>query len=175
MSTAPSESKPCYSCFQSIDRRAAKCPYCHAYQDWRRQGLMWLLVCLIVVVFIFLIAATADILSLYQKHQRQQINHSSQVSVKGSKVFFGQKEGESIPVVIGELTNTSELTLDGCEVEVSFFDHNDQLIDSLNQNLWLTVPPHGTVTFKVTGQETSHVNPSEYAQHRILVRRAYER
>jgi len=116
-----------------------------------------------------------DVFPDYLKKRRQQINHSSQVSVKGSKVFFGQKEGERIPVVIGELTNTSELTLGGCEVEVSFFDHNDQLVDSLNQNLWLTVPPQGTVTFKITGQETSHVNPSEYAQHRILVRRAYER
>ena len=143
--------KNCKACFKKIDKRTKKCPYCHHWQGMSPLVFNLLPTFILLLFMAFLIM----FMVLLKKEITEGENfapYKDQLSVTDTKIKFGEKESRGPTVVIlGTLTNTSNISWKNIHFEVKFFNAKGEHVDTDNEReYFLLVPAKDSVSFKVS-------------------------
>jgi len=144
--------KTCKICFQEIDTRAKKCPYCHHWQRrWHAISFSPLIpllpLGLCLLGFGFLLHTTFSIGEPFEKHRGELL-------IKESEMKFGTEtnscNGPTV-IVLGTFKNTSRFSWKEINVEVQFIGANGKLVDGGQKLLYsLEAPAGGEAMFKIS-------------------------
>lgn len=163
--------KTCSKCFSEIDARAVKCLKCHSGQ------LTLKFVHFAIPVFA-LAAFVAGIIWIDMRRNRRDWppgpNYATNTEVVSSRLFFVPHEESHQVMVVGLLKNTGKTAIGLAELELRITDADGSLIDAVSQTVRTDLPAGDEASFKVKTREPIHLSKSEYAQHRIIIRAAYE-
>ena len=162
--------KECKICYQEIDERAKKCPYCrHWQQKWHlvvshpvtATTLMLLVVMGFYGLLMVGILPGGEDFAAYR----------DQFAVSESEMLFGEVDGESTVSVVGVVLNRSDITWEHIEIEVRFFDPEGKLIDTAgDMDVFDTIAAGGEKSFKAMVEP--HLPKEQYASYKVLVRSA---
>lgn len=144
--------KTCKICFQEIDTRAKKCPYCHHWQrPWLAISYSPIIAALplglMLLGFGFLMHKTFSRGEPFEQHR-------GELQIKASEMKFGTASnccnGARVEV-LGTLKNTSQFSWKDINVEVQFIGADGKLVDGGQQLQYsLEAPAGGEAVFKVS-------------------------
>lgn len=143
-------SKTCKMCYQEMDSRAKKCPYCHHWQN-KISMIVWhpafaaFLIMIPSCIFVGLIFE-----SMFDKGE-DFTTYRTQIAISESELKFGKTVRGPTVVAMGIMTNKSSLSWKDVQLEVRFYDNNNKLIDTDQKNKYsFVVPANDISTFKVS-------------------------
>lgn len=146
-------SKICKMCYKEIDSRAKKCPYC---QHWQYKismvvfhpafGVFIVLIpFLLVYIFVGLMFK-----GMFDKGE-DFTPYRNQITINESELKFGETSCGPTVVAMGIMTNNSSLSWEDVQLEVRFYDKENELIDTDQKNKYsFVVPANDISTFKVS-------------------------
>lgn len=161
--------KTCKICYQEIDSRAKKCPYCH---HWQRPWLAISYSPVVAALPLAMMLLAFGILMHRTFGGGESFDlHRGELQIKGSEMTFGTQSncchGATVDV-LGTLKNTGSVSWKDVNVEVQFFGQDGKLVDGGQQMQYaLEVPAAGEAVFKVSMRREF---PQEtYKEHKIRV------
>lgn len=167
--------KSCKWCFSEIDARAVKCPECRTGQIILR----FKDIAIPVVAVAAVVALVAGIISsgvLGNRSVRPNgPNHAANIEVVSSRLFFMPHEDSHKVLAVGLMKNVGETPIERTIVELRITDGDGSLIDAMTQLVHNDLPPGEEVSFKVYAHQNIHLPQSVYAQHRFIIRDAYQK
>lgn len=109
--------------------------------------------------------------SLWSKSEFSEYNHS--LTVSESKMHFSEEDPHAHISVIGNLTNSSEITWEDIHFEAQFFDSAGELIDVITGTDYaLVIQANGQSPFRVRDRADK---PKELYDHfEIQIKKARE-
>lgn len=142
--------KTCKICFQEIDTRAKKCPYCHHWQrPWLAISYSPIIAALpfglVLLGFGFLMHKTFSSGEPFEQHR-------DELQVKEAHMTFGNitNSGPTV-VVLGTFKNTGRFSWKDINVEVQFLGADGKLVDGGQRLQYsLDAPAGGEAVFKVS-------------------------
>lgn len=124
--------KHCKLCFQEIDDRAIRCPYCRTWQ--KKLGIllhhpavaMVLTAIPLFLVYVMLTYASAKMFDPGESFE----THRNSLSVKNTELKFGENSCGSTLVILGEIENQGDVSWKDIQIEASFFNSDGKMIDT---------------------------------------------
>ena len=143
------ELKFCKMCFKDIDTRAKKCPYC---QHWQHKIYLLLYSPVVAVIFLLIILLGFDFVIEDQFGPGKDFDvYRERVSITNSELEFGEDKCGSTVVILGRIKNATDLAWRNLQFEVNFYDQNDQMTDTEQENKFsFTLPANQEIPFKVS-------------------------
>ncbi len=172
--------KNCPMCASKIDVGAKKCPQCHHFQNK-------LTACLYNPAFGALVAVIPMMILLmclgmmakqFLPDAKQYSDYHNCLSVVESALSFGQRQKDDqvleTVVVLGKITNSSDIVWEDISLEVTCFDENGILVDACQDKQYgRVVPAKGSATFKVFFER--QFPKAKYVSHAVRVLSASEK
>jgi hypothetical protein len=145
------QTKVCKVCYEQIDARAKKCPFCRQYQEpfvfftLHPALVMWLFVLPLVALYAFMG------LWLYRSFSTGEdfARHEGELRVISSNMAWAEDESAPAIWVVGELENSGNVPWTDIQIEVQFTDRAGRLVDKDTKPDRGTVPPHRRAPFMV--------------------------
>jgi hypothetical protein len=165
------QSKTCKMCFQQIDARARKCPYCHHWQSrWASltaPGSPGMALIVLVPIFLGLALMGWFFERMFDRGKDFQA-YRGEIEVVQSEVKFGQDKDGPTVAVVGVVRNNSNVTWKEVQFAVQFFDKEKKLVDAAQKHEYFFVfPATDRCAFKVSfGREFPE---SQYVTHEVRV------
>ncbi|MBC8874552.1 MAG: hypothetical protein H8E44_34375 [Planctomycetes bacterium] len=171
------ENKTCPACFNKIDRRATKCPYCQSYQGVRRVAAFVAAIGGVLLLLTLILGAFFMEFGALRQLFHDDTNYADQVTIQSSKMFLGptpayEPEDGKVISVVGRLTNDSPRVLSFIRMRIEVKDGEDQLVDSFEGTISGPLNPSDSTTFRVDSHNRVHLPESDYRTHIINVRQA---
>lgn len=175
-----SETKSCPMCCMNIPAAAKKCPYCRHPQGKLNSiilhpaiGMLFVIIPMIVICS--LIGLRFE--GMFSDGEKYS-DHPNALTVVDSKMSFGEKwcddQARETVVVLGTIENSSDIVWDDINLEVKFFDANDELIDAVQQQMYYSVvPSRDQATFKINADK--QFPKEKYVSHSVRVLFANEK
>ena len=141
--------KLCNICFQEIDDRARKCPYCHHWQNKITMALFHPVVVAMapILVMLFFYFIFINKITGGEKFDL----HRDKVTITQPKLEFGESECGSDIVIIGKINNKSNFTWENPQFEITFVDEKNNLFDTGQDELYsFIIPANNEIPFKVS-------------------------
>lgn len=144
--------KTCKMCFQEIDRRAKKCPYCHHLQSKFQSPLFTIAIPIVIVATAAYLFTWFIYYNYMIKSRKSFSQYQDQIVITNTELKFGVDKCDGATVaVLGKMTNNSDVSWDRIQIEVQFFDSNKKLIDTAQEmDYQFMAPANSTVPFKVS-------------------------
>jgi len=156
--------RECRTCYQQIDIRARRCPFCHQWQT------RWTAICFhpaiaVLPFFLFILLAGLMQRSLFACGEPFDA-FRDQVQIVASHVPFGRTDCGPTLVVLGTIKNATDIAWKDLQWELRFFDQEGKLIDTAQSNAFSFLSPARSDTpFKVSLKREF---PAEaYASHAL--------
>jgi len=159
-------SKLCNMCYQQIDARARKCPFCHHWQNKIQAILFHPAIAILPIVLVFIIGPL--MFKRVFDPGKSFDPYKNQVKITGSQLTFGQSDCGQTLVIMGTFKNDSDVTWKDLQLEARFFDHEGKLIDTGQKNEYTFVlQAKSEAPFKLSMKREF---PSEkYASHTVRI------
>jgi hypothetical protein len=146
-------SKTCKTCYKEIDSRAKKCPYC---QHWQSKSSMIVrhpaFAVFLIMGFLLVFGVIFESLFVFDKGE-DFATYSNQITISKTELKFGETSRGPTVVVMGEIKNNSDLSWEDVQLEVRFYDNNEKLSDTDQENKYSFVVPANDVSpFKISIQ-----------------------
>lgn len=149
------ETKICKMCYKEISSKAKKCPYC---QHWQNK---WSLITFhplfgmipVMVVFIALIALLGKSFKSTFAEGEPFSQHAASLSINETQMVFGVNECEhksATVAILGKIRNESNISWKDIKLEARFFDKEGKMIDTTQDQKYITVPSNGESAFKLS-------------------------
>jgi hypothetical protein len=144
-------SKICKMCYKEIDSRAKKCPYC---QHWQNKFSMTVrhpaFALFLTMGFIVVFGVIFESLFVFDKGE-SFANYRNQIKINKTELKFGETGRGPTVVVMGEIKNNSALSWKDIQLEVRFYDNNEELSDTDQENKYsFFVPANDVSPFKIS-------------------------
>lgn len=124
--------KLCKMCYQKIDLRARKCPFCHHWQNRIDSVLFHPAIAVLPFAFVFIIVPLM-MRSMFDPGESFD-KYKDQVKITNSQMVFGQTDCGQNLVILGTFKNNSDVSWKDIQLEARFFDHEGRLIDTGQKN-----------------------------------------
>ena len=146
-------SKTCKMCYKEIDSRAKKCPYCQHWQS-KISMIVWhpaFAVFLIMIPYLIVFSSVRLIFKSMFDQGEDFTPYRNQIIINKSEPKFGETSHGPTVVVMGEIKNISNLSWKDVQLEVRFYDKDNNLIDTDQKEKYsFVVPANDISTFKVS-------------------------
>ena len=162
--------KECSTCGEPIKSRARRCPHCHTWvSKWRIDTTHPIYQC--TWLFIFVAVMWFFMIPILSKSDYSDYHNS--LTVSESKMHFSETGSHAHISVIGNVTNSSEITWEDIHFEAQFFDSAGKLIDVITDTDYaLVIQANGQSAFRVRGRADK---PKELYDHfEIQIKKARE-
>jgi len=124
--------KNCAMCFQEIDARAIRCPFCRTWQ--KKIGtlihhpavIMVVTAIPIFLVYIFLSYFTAKMFTTGESFDL----HREDLVIKNTELKYGENSCGATVVILGEVHNKGDISWKEIQLEANFFNKEKKLIDT---------------------------------------------
>jgi hypothetical protein len=160
------DTKFCKMCYQQIDSRARRCPFCHHWQNKLSSIVSGPTVAVIVLV-IALIVPT--LLTRHILDKGKDFGHyKNQVQIAQSQLTFGKNVSCPSVIVLGRLKNTGNVSWKSLQFEATFFDHKGKLMDTgQDEKYFFILKAKSEAPFKVSLKREFPVE--DYASYAIRI------
>jgi hypothetical protein len=168
--TEERQTKTCKVCYEPIDARAKKCPFCRQWQGplhvlvIHPSLVMWLGLLPVVALYVLICLGLYRWFSTGQSFAR----HEGELRVVSSKMAWVDDESAPYIQVIGELENLGSVPWEDIQVEVQFTDSSGRLVDKDTNVDHATIAPHKRAVFTVW--TNPHLQRGSYATCNVFVR-----
>lgn len=161
-----SAKKSCNMCFELIDSRARKCPYCHHWQNKLYGFFFHPAIAVLPFALVFLIGPV--MMKIMFDPGKSFEKYKELVKITNTNLTFGQTDCGPNLVVLGTFKNNSDVTWKDLQLEVRFFDKEGKLIDTGQKNEYsFVLQAKSEAPFKVSLKKEF---PTEkYVSHSIKV------
>jgi hypothetical protein len=142
--------KTCKICYQEIDSRAKKCPYCHHWQrPWLAISYSPVIAALPVAVMLLAFGILLN--KTFSRGEPFEL-HRADLQIKEAQMTFGNVTNCGPTVaVLGTFKNAGRFSWKDINVEVQFFGADGKLIDGGQRMQYaLEAPAGGEAVFKVS-------------------------
>jgi len=150
--TEERHTKVCRFCYEQIDARAKKCPFCRQYQEplvfltLHPTLVMWLMLLPLAALWGGMLFLTYRALSRGEGFAK----HQGELRVISSSMAWLEDESAPAIQVTGELENLGSVPWKEVQIEVQFTDSSGHLVDKKTETDRGTFPPRSRVPFAVT-------------------------
>lgn len=148
------QSNLCKMCYKEIDSRAKKCPYCHHWQSKFFMVVYHPAFSVAVVLMCFVLPWLMFIKTFAKMSDKGEdfTLYREQISIGETELKFGEgKCGRPSVIVMGDMINNSDVPWEEVQIEVQFYNRDNQLIDTEQKNKYFFVVPANDVSkFKVS-------------------------
>lgn len=166
--TQERQTKLCRTCYEPIDQRAKKCPYCRMQQTRWAIAFHPAVVAAAVLVCLLLLAALAFGLMGPLRKGEDFAKHQGEVEVLKSEMLYDALEDHRIVGVVGELKNNSDIPWERVQIEVQFMDQEGRLIDTVTDVLFSgEIRPGATRFFRAS--QPAYLPKERYASYEVRV------
>jgi hypothetical protein len=156
--------RQCHTCYQQIDARARRCPFCHQWQT-RWAALAFHPATAVVpfaLCFVFIAFMQRSLFARGVSFDAFR----DQVQVTASHVTFGKTDCGATLAVLGTLKNTSDVAWKDLHWELRFFDREGKLIDTAQSNAYeFVLAARAEAPFKVSVKR--EFPAEQYASHAL--------
>ena len=172
------EKKICKACRTEIDSAAIKCPHCHAYQSLLRTpeiqlalgtGLL-MVVGLGVLVGVILSNRPEPFAERIVPKRPEYKDYPGSIAVKNTVVKLTKVKNENKVLVLGYLTNSSNVTWRQVWLEVSCKDDSGKLTDVIDETVYCYLKPNTEEPFRILSDAVAV--EGKYVSHTVRVKGA---
>jgi len=163
--------KTCRMCYQQIDKRARRCPYCGTAQSLWAHPLIGFIPAAALMAAVMIALGMMIRLTVVGVFGRGEpfAGHRGELEVVESDRFFG-KDSRGIETVtgVGIIRNNGSIPWRDVSVEVRFLDSQGRLLDTaMDYGFNRTVMPNDDSAFKASA--SLRKPQEEYASHKVFV------
>ena len=136
-------------CYQEIDGRAKKCPFCHHWQH-RLMSIGYSPTIAILPIFLVIILIGIMLSRYFNQGEAFEL-HRSELTIQPTEMKFGETQCGPTVVILGTITNSGDRGWKDVNVEILFKDKDGKLIDGDQDRLYsMNIPPHGNAVLKTS-------------------------
>ena len=158
--------KNCKTCFNEINDKANRCPYCTQWQSLSRliiaSPAFWFASIILAGYSVIIFSPSAPL------SYEDFLDYREQINLSNTKIEFGKNGCKDVVAILGEVNNMTNLNLKDLHFDVSFYDTQNNFTDAFDVELSPFLLPASSVKeFKVSSEKEF---PNEkYAKHKIKV------
>ncbi len=160
------QTKACRMCGETIKSKAKRCPHCTSYLSIFNLPIIVAITSIAIIIVVrFSMPNPANRETIYDGGNKLVILDTSQKYAKDDCGTF--------IAIIGKLKNQTDKTWTDIHFEVKFFNDKNELVDTLNPELYsIVVAPHKETSFRIREKAAAH--EGEYKRYEIKITKALE-